>query len=116
MKTILVISSFSPSLINFRGKLIEALQANNLEVHVAAPDLVNNRHIRAQLESNDVISHDLKLSRNGFNPILDLITFFQLIKIMKKLHPQYVLAYTIKPVIYGMLATYISGINKIFPW
>ena len=83
MKKILIISSYSPSLIKFRGKLIDALQANNMEVHVAAPDLVNNRHIKAQLESNDVISHDLKLSRNGLNPFLDLITFFQLIKLMK---------------------------------
>ena len=114
MNTILIIASFSPSLINFRGKLIEALQTNNIEVHVAAPDLDDNRHIQAQLEYNNVISHNLTLSRNGFNPILDLITLFQLIKIMKKLRPQYVLAYTIKPVIYGMLAAKLSQIPKRF--
>jgi glycosyltransferase involved in cell wall biosynthesis len=114
MKTILIIASFSPSLINFRGKLIEALQTNNMKVHVVAPGLADNRHIKAQLEYNNVIPHNLTLSRNGFNPILDLITFFQLIKIMKKLHPQYVLAYTIKPVIYGMLAAKLSRIPKRF--
>jgi len=114
MNTILIISSFSPSLISFRGKLIEALQNNNIEVHVAVPGLDNNIRIKAQLESNDVILHDIKLSRNGFNPLFDLITFLQLFKLMKKLNPQYVLAYTIKPVIYGMLAAKLSRIPKRF--
>jgi len=114
MKTILIIASFSPSLINFRGKLIEALQTNNMEVHVVAPGLDDNRHIKAQLEYNNVIPHNLTLSRNGFNPLFDLITFLQLFKLMKKLNPQYVLAYTIKPVIYGMLAAKLSRIPKRF--
>jgi len=113
-KKIIILASYPQSLFNFRGKLIEALQVNNVEVHVAVPDLANNRHIKSQLESNDVISHDLKLARTGLNPFLDLITFFQLIKLIKTLNPQYVLAYTIKPVIYGMLAAKLLRVPNCF--
>ncbi|MEG2636722.1 MAG: glycosyltransferase family 1 protein, partial [Acinetobacter sp.] len=35
----LMISSYLPSVLNFRGKLLEAIHAQGLEIHVLAPDL-----------------------------------------------------------------------------
>ena len=34
----LMISSYLPSVLNFRGKLLEAIHAQGLEIHVLAPD------------------------------------------------------------------------------
>ncbi len=35
----LMISSYLPSVLNFRGKFLEAIHAQGLEIHVLAPDL-----------------------------------------------------------------------------
>ena len=110
----LLISSYPQSILNFRGELIYALQSKEVEVHVAAPGLINKRQIKMQLVSKDITTHNIKLSRNGLNPFSDLITFFQLLKLIKKLKPEYVLAYTIKPVIYGMLAASLSRVPNCF--
>ena len=55
----------------------------------------------------------LKLSRKGINPIWDLQTFFQLIKIFRREKPEIVLNYTIKPVIYSSLAAKVTSAPKV---
>ena len=37
----LMISSFLPSVLNFRGKLLEAIRQQGYEIHIIAPDLTS---------------------------------------------------------------------------
>ncbi len=56
----------------------------------------------------------IRLSRAGLSPWEDLRAFLDLCRIMRKLHPDVVLTYTIKPVIWGGLAARLVGIRKTF--
>jgi len=105
-----VIASFPDSLIKFRGPLLRALMAKGLDVHVAVPDLEDVPDIRAELESQGVTLHEIGLKRTGTNPIADLGTVWELWRLMRRVRANYVLGYTIKPVIYGSLAAWLADV------
>lgn len=110
----LLVASYPDSLLNFRGPLIRALKAAGLTVHVAAPDIAVGSSLRADLESMGLFVHDIPLRRTGTNPLHDLRTLLSLYRLMKQLNPDFVLGYTIKPVIYGTLAAILAGVPKRF--
>ena len=110
MKTFLLIASFPDSLIKFRGPLLQALLAKGLDVHVAAPDLAVAEDIRRELMALGVTLHEIGLERTGTNPVADLVSKAELWRLMRRIRPDYVLGYTIKPVIYGSLAAWLAGV------
>lgn len=111
---ILLIASLAESLVNFRGPLIAALQARGLHVHVAAPALSEGDAIRLQMQAQGVVVHSIALRRTGTNPLADLHTLWSLWRLMRRVQPDHVLAYTIKPVIYGSLAAWLAGVPRRF--
>lgn len=114
MKTFLLIASFPDSLIKFRGPLLRALVAKGLDVHVAAPHLVDVPDIRTELEALGITLHDISLNRTGTNPVADLATVAELWRLMRRIRADYVLGYTIKPVIYGSMAAWLAGVPNRF--
>ncbi|MDF1723036.1 MAG: glycosyltransferase family 4 protein [Alcanivorax sp.] len=113
-RTFLLIASFPDSLIKFRGPLIESLLAVGCKVHVAVPGLDPNSDIAIRLKALDVEVHDIPLQRTGMNPVKDLTLLFALRKLVRQIGADYVLGYTIKPVIYGSLAAWIGGVKHRF--
>lgn len=97
---ILVFANFGMGLYKFRKELLEELITQNNEVYVSLP--------------NDKYAHELKklgcqfidtpLSRRGTNPITDLMLLMKYNNILRKIKPDVVLTYTIKPNVYGGLA------------
>ena len=110
----LLIASLAESLINFRGPLIAALQARGLQVHVAAPDLPKGDPIREQLQARGVVVHSVPLRRTGTNPVADAQTLWALWRLMRRVRPELVLAYPVKPVIYGARAAWLAGVPQRF--
>lgn len=110
----LVIAGLAESLLNFRGPLIEALQTKGFEVHVAAPQLQLGNATRLALEAKQLVVHDIPLRRTGTNPLTDLRTLYGLWRLMRRVKPDCVLGYTIKPVIYGSLAARLAGVPNRF--
>lgn len=110
----LLIAGFADSLLGFRGPLIAALQAQGLQVHVAAPGLAPGSAARAQLQAQGLTVHDIPLHRTGQNPLADLRSLWALWRLMRRVRPAYVLGYTIKPVIYGSLAAWLAGVPRRF--
>ena len=108
----LLIAGYPDSLLNFRGPLIDALVDADLYVHVAAPDLPFGSEVRLQLEAKGVQVHDIPLRRTGMNPFADFVALMSLWGLTRRVRPDYVLGYTIKPVIYGSLAAWLSGVSK----
>ena len=109
----LIIASYPGSLVRFRGSLIDSLLASGVSVHVAAPELTVHDDI-VELQKRGVSYHDLPLQRTGLNPVADLKLMFFLIGLMLRLRPQFVLSYTIKPVVYGSVAAWLSGVGDRF--
>lgn len=110
----LLIAGFADSVLNFRGPLITALQAQNLQVHVAAPDLGAGHPTRLQLEAHGVIVHGIPMLRTSTNPLADLQAFWALWRLMRRVRPHFVLGYNIKPVIYGSVAAWLAGVPHRF--
>lgn len=110
----LLIAGFPDSLLGFRGPLIAALQAKGMEVHVAAPDLPAGSPLRQQLEAQGLTVHSIPLRRAGLNPVVDLLSLWALWRLLRRVRPDYVMAYTIKPVIYGSIAAWVTRAPRRF--
>lgn len=106
----LIISSYLPSVLNFRGKLLEAIAQKGFSIHILAPDLNVFGTEKKKLEELGYFVHSIPMQRTGTNPIADLKTLFAIYRISRKIKPDYMLAYTIKPVIYGGLATWMANV------
>lgn len=114
MSSLLIVASFPDSVIDFRGPLVRALQARGVTVHLAVPDASAGSAVRRDLDALDVVVHPIPLQRTGTNPVADLRTAAALYGLMRRLRPDAVLAYTIKPVIYGLLAAWLARVPRRF--
>lgn len=106
----LIISSFLPSVLNFRGKLLEAIHQQGYEIHIIAPDLASFPAEHEKLLGLGYYVHEVSMQRTGTNPVADLKTLGSMYTLIKKIKPDYVLSYTIKPVIYGTLAAWLARV------
>lgn len=105
----LIIAGAPGSLIHFRGHLITDLIDQGLTVHAASPRLTPDSAIHTQLIALGAHPHEIHLKRTGINPIEDLRTLFELLRLVRRIKPDVVLGYTIKPVIFGTLAAAMGG-------
>ena len=110
----LMISSFLPSVLNFRGKLLEAIQAKGYEIHIMAPDLKYFPEEVAKLRALGYQVYRIPMHRTEANPIYDLKTLCVIYRMIQRIKPDAVLSYTIKPVIYGTLAAWMANVPKCF--
>lgn len=112
MAVVFILASLSTSLRNFRGPLIAELAERGHEVHVAAPDLLEDATTCEWLNERGIECHDVPLSRAALNPFADLGTLRVLRQLMTQLRPDLFLGYTIKPVIWGLIAARMSGVSR----
>lgn len=108
MKTLAIISSQAFSLVNFRGHLIADLVAQGDQVYALAPDYTAD--FRAKVTELGAIPIDFELARTGMRAWRDLLDMFKLSILLRKLKPDVVLSYFIKPVIYGTLAAWMARV------
>ena len=107
---IVVVSPKNKTLFNFRGDLIKEMIKEGHEVLAIGP---NQDYIEDVLNLG-VKFQEIPFSKDNTSVVNDLKYFFNLKKILKKEKPDVVFSYNIKPVIYGSLAAYFSGVNKIY--
>ena len=106
-KRILLIASFPESLPNFRGDLIQAFTRAGFHVHCAAPKLRSHPFVKNKLDNWNCTCHDLPFRRSGINPIFDLTALIFLICLLLRYRFQIVIGYTIKPIIYGGVTSWL---------
>ncbi|MBX4160210.1 glycosyltransferase family 4 protein [Priestia megaterium] len=108
MAKILILANNDVGLYRFRRELIEQL-VKDYEVYISLPygDLVPN------LEDLGCKFINTDISRRGTNPLTDLKLFMTYKNIIKNIRPDVVLTYTIKPNVYGGLASRISSVPYI---
>lgn len=100
MSKVLFLVNHDVVIYNFRLELVERLLAEGHEVYISSPygeridDLI------------DMGCHyeEIEISRHGANPFKDLEIFNTYKKLLKRIKPDIVFSYTIKPNIYGGLA------------
>lgn len=102
MSRIVLLGGQTKSLINFRGPLISALAEAGNEV-IAMADAATDAQV-LELRALGAEFRAFTLRRTGLNPFGDLRTLIVLRRVMRDINPDLVLAYMIKPVIWGGLA------------
>ena len=113
-KRFILVASFPDSIIPFRGALMRTLVFSGWEVHVIAPGLLPGGATRSALADIGVTAHDIPLHRTGLNFFQDAQTFLSLVHLMLRVRPDCVMGYTIKPVVYGSIAAWLTGVKHRF--
>ena len=99
-----------------RLALARAVQEAGMEVHVAGPSdhvWAPSGFSTAEIEKQGFQFHEIPMSRRGVNPIVELRTFLALIFLYRKLRPDTVHHFTIKPNLYGGLAARITRVPMV---
>lgn len=110
--SVLLIAGFAGSVSTFRGPLIRALRDTGAHVDVGAPGIEEDLRLRDDLAAMDVRAHHLPIARAGTNPLADIGLLLSLVRLMRKVRPSINLPYTIKPVIYGTIAAWLTGVPR----
>lgn len=103
--SVILLSSYSPSLVTFRGSLIRRLVALGRDVTACGPEDAS-----AQLAAMGACFEAVGPHRTSFNPIGDLRYAVRLFWLLRRKRPAAVIAYTAKPVIWGCLAAWIARV------
>jgi len=106
---IAIVLNTSWNIYNFRMNFVKALLAEGHEIHTVAP----HDDYTHYLTEVGCIHHDLKMDSRGANPIKDFLLVFELLSAYRKVKPDVILHYTIKPNVYGTLAAAILRIPSI---
>ena len=107
--TLLICSNCAWNIVNFRLPLIKRLKKSGYRVVVVTQ---YDGYESLIAECVDEIL-PLFISRKGLNPLVDSVTLLDLVLIFIKLKPDYLLLFTIKPVIYGAFAAKFFSIKTI---
>lgn len=111
-KTVIFCDNDLKNCINFRGDIIHHFIDLGWEAIVVVPE--NSINDSGGIETNGKIKIiKLDFAPNGINPIKDLVYLKGLIKIYLRYRPSVVFHYTIKPNIYGTLASYITKTKSV---
>lgn len=102
MSKIIIIGALPMSLLNFRGELLKSCVEKGAEVIAMASGATEDEIAKIELLGVKYI--DYPVQRNGLNPVKDIQSYFALKRIFKNEKPDIILAYTIKPVIWGAFA------------
>ncbi|EGQ9935149.1 glycosyltransferase family 4 protein [Vibrio vulnificus] len=109
---IILLGVLPSSLTNFRGELIKEYVSTGFPVETycsgATPEDIE------KVNSLGASCNNYSVARNGLNPIKDLVTLFQLSKLTRKVGNKKILAYTIKPVIWGGVASRLSSTTSFY--
>ncbi|MGE3625868.1 MAG: glycosyltransferase family 4 protein [Hyphomicrobiales bacterium] len=110
---IAVVASYAPSLLQFRGPLIEELVRRGHKVLGVAPGM--DERTRKGLADIGADSVDFALNRTGLNPIADLRSIRELTGLFQEWEPDVVMGYTPKGAIYASLAAARAKVPRIVP-
>lgn len=100
-KRVLILVNHEITIYNFRKEFVLELLENNIEVYISSPKGDRIEYF----VSLGCIHIETEVNRHGMNPKEELKLLYQYWKIMRGIKPDIVYSYTIKPNIYGGIAT-----------
>ena len=110
-KTVLLLGSFAPSLVHFRGALIAALAEREHEVIAAAPSMSDE--VAEKLRQLGAEPRQIQLVNASLNPTAMLQSFQQVRALIRDVRPDVMISYTIKPLVLGALAGSAERVPRI---
>jgi glycosyltransferase involved in cell wall biosynthesis len=111
-KRVAILGNQAFSVVNFRLPLMRDIVARGHKVFALAPDF--DEDTVATLAREGIIAVPIDLSRTGLSPLRDARDFIRLVGTLRKLKIDLVLAFAIKPVIYGTIAAWLARVPRRF--
>tara|TARA_R100001143_G_C3360101_1_gene134910 strand:+ start:2814 stop:3944 length:1131 start_codon:yes stop_codon:yes gene_type:complete len=111
LATIVIVASYAPSLVNFRGKLIKAIVEKGHKVIACAPDFTSENI--DQVQELGAETRTIPLQRDGQNIVEDIRFLFAVWKLLRVEAPDLLITYTIKPNIWGAYAAWVASVPSI---
>jgi len=112
-KRVLIACDTPRTILDFRGKLIEAMSRKN-KVYVFTPVIAQD-FVRKKLESFGVTIIENNLNGSNVSVLSDLKYIFKLFGVIRSLKPDVFFPYTLKPVIYGSLVANFCKVKLVAP-
>lgn len=109
MKKVLILANSDVGLYKFRKELIIELINQGYKVCASLP---NGKRVN-DLRDLGCEFIETNVDRRGTNPIKDFQLFFKYIKIIKEIQPTVILTYTVKPNLYGGIASRLCRVPYI---
>lgn len=109
MSRVVIVAGEGRYLVNLRGSFIEALCRDGHEVHVIAPA---DPATCVWLAAHDIAFHEIALTRAGITPVRDVRFALKLRQELRGLNADVVLAYAIKPIVFGIPAALLAGVPR----
>lgn len=106
---IAIVINTSWNIYNFRMNFVKALLEQGHEVHTIAPE----DDYTSLLTGIGCNHHNVYMDSRGANPIKDFALMVELTMLYKKVKPDVILHYTIKPNVYGSMAAALTGIPAV---
>lgn len=115
MNSILLVGNNLSTHLNFRLDLMKWLTSQGWDVCLACPyqDKDEDNTSINTLNANHIKLFRINMKAKGTNPFHDLLLIIQIYLLQKKLRPRITLNYTIKPIVYGGIASYLSNSANI---
>jgi glycosyltransferase involved in cell wall biosynthesis len=102
VRKVLIVGSFAPSLISFRGALISAIARAGLSVTAAAPEI--DPAIAEGLRQLGARPREIALRNSSLDPFAFVRSLRAIRRLVREERPDLIISYAIKPVILGALA------------
>lgn len=109
-RKIAVVCSYTVSLVNFRYRLLEAMVKNGHDVVAIGPEY--HAPTVDALAEIGISFVRVPMARAGFNPFADLRTLTALWTALRRFAPDVILCYTMKPIVYGLVAARLAGVKQ----
>lgn len=109
---ILVLTNNFGGLYSFRKEVMKAMVDKGYHVVISAPSKDDAMKV-AWFENIGCKLIEIPFNRQGTNPLADLKLMWRYCKLIKKIKPDVVLSYTIKPNLYGGMACALTGVPQI---
>lgn len=111
MNICLISQNATPGLTIFRKDFISYLVSEGHTVYAFAIDYSDDS--KKNIESLGAIPMSYSLKKTGLNPFVDFLDIFKLFYQLKKIKPDVVFSFFVKPSIYGTLAAKFASVPRI---
>lgn len=108
----LLLSSHTPSLFWFRVDMMKEMKAEGYEVYAAGQ--MPETEWAERFNELGVTYRQIKVSRNGLNPMGDLATLKDIKRLLKEIRPDKIFVFQAKTVAYGCMAAASLGITEVY--
>ena len=108
--SVAIVSNSDESLYRFHNPIMKRLVEDGLKVYAVSPP----GPFVADIESLGVEFVPWVLIRRSLNPFTELASLLRLVRIYRRLRPDLVQHFTVKPNVYGALAARLTGVPVVF--